>query len=259
MARNSGLSQLKINHVYLTLSDARFSRRACQRGTRAVSDSEQRCASGPPTGSRCDRVDGRLNPAVRRLGSDGGERGQRRAQPPADPRVTGGLRGTADAAGQQQTPDDPAGVAPADAAAPTGSPGESGPVINYGRPTPKKPKLFTPKSPLLAPNPRSLPPLMRYPTAPGTKKRNSNPPQNSVTPADAASTAAAAAAAGTATPQDTPGPTVAVVPWNKPPLRPKLDDKPFDPLGIDAGSLRLFPFVETSVGYDSNPIGSPPR
>jgi len=48
------------------------------------------------------------------------------------------------------------------------------------------------------------------------------------------------------------------------PKPPKPDPTPFAPLGIDVGSLRLFPYVETDTGYDSNPntlstdvVGSP--
>jgi hypothetical protein len=35
--------------------------------------------------------------------------------------------------------------------------------------------------------------------------------------------------------------------------RPVVDDKPFDPLGIDAGSFRLRPAIELTGGYDTNP------
>jgi hypothetical protein len=35
--------------------------------------------------------------------------------------------------------------------------------------------------------------------------------------------------------------------------RPVVDDKPFDPLGIDAGSFRLRPALELAGGYDTNP------
>lgn len=40
------------------------------------------------------------------------------------------------------------------------------------------------------------------------------------------------------------------IPRKKPPV---VDPTPYAPLGIDVGSLRLKPFVETSGGYDSNP------
>ncbi len=41
------------------------------------------------------------------------------------------------------------------------------------------------------------------------------------------------------------------------PPKPKLEDNPYAPLGIEAGSLRLYPFVESSVGYDNNANRSP--
>jgi hypothetical protein len=114
--------------------------------------------------------------------------------------------------------------------------------INYGKPKPKKSKLYQlPK--LRRPGLLPLPPLNAYKTAPLTQKRGSNPPL--VDPAN-------------------PAPTVAVVPLLPHPLRPKPDPTPFAPLGIDVGSLRLFPYVETDTGYDSNPnqlsadvVGSP--
>ncbi len=114
--------------------------------------------------------------------------------------------------------------------------------INYGKPKPKKPKLYQlPK--LRRSGQLPLPPLTAYKTAPLTQKRGSNPPL-----ADPAN----------------PAPTVAVVPLLPHPLRPKPDPTPFVPLGIDVGSLRLFPYVETDTGYDSDPnqlstdvVGSP--
>jgi hypothetical protein len=104
-------------------------------------------------------------------------------------------------------------------------------ILNYGRPKPKKPKLYRlPK--LRRPGLLPLPPLTAYKTTPLTQKRGSNPPL-----ADPAN----------------PGPTVAVVPILPHPPRPRPDLTPFAPLGIDVGSLRLFPYVETDTGYDSNP------
>jgi hypothetical protein len=38
--------------------------------------------------------------------------------------------------------------------------------------------------------------------------------------------------------------------------RPVIDDKPFDPVGIAAGSFRLRPAIEVSGGYDTNPARS---
>ncbi len=50
----------------------------------------------------------------------------------------------------------------------------------------------------------------------------------------------------------TPPPTVAALPA-PPPKRPARDDRPFDPVGIDVGDLRLTPFVEEDLGWSSNP------
>lgn len=169
-----------------------------------------------------------------------------------DPRATG-LRGTTSAAASQALPgEDTTPALPASAAA-----GDSSDSTNYGRPRPKPPKLFTPKSPLYAPDRRISPllaPLMPYATAPGTKKRNSNPPVAPVSAADKAAVTSAAELAGEAPRAPVvPPPTVSVLPWTPPPLRPRLDDKPFDPLGIDVGTMRLLPFVELGTGYDTNP------
>jgi hypothetical protein len=47
--------------------------------------------------------------------------------------------------------------------------------------------------------------------------------------------------------------TVAVEPTIKVKPRPKVELKPYDPLGIGIGSLRLSPFIEGAFGYDTNP------
>jgi hypothetical protein len=64
---------------------------------------------------------------------------------------------------------------------------------------------------------------------------------------------------GPAGPKDaeTPPPTVAALPTPPPPKRPARDEKPFDPLGVSVGDLRLKPFVEEDLGWSSNP-GLPP-
>lgn len=60
---------------------------------------------------------------------------------------------------------------------------------------------------------------------------------------------------GPAGPKDgvTPSPTIAALPTLPPPKRPVRDDKPFDPLGVSVGDLRLKPFVEEDLGWSSNP------
>ena len=102
--------------------------------------------------------------------------------------------------------------------------------INYGRPRPRRSNLYKP-DPRAA---RPLPPLAPYATA-GPRRR--------------APALAPASAAGATV----PGPTVAAVPVIERRPRPKVEDTPFAPTGVDAGSLRLTPFVETGLGYDTNP------
>ncbi len=121
------------------------------------------------------------------------------------------------------------------ASSPAASPSDAADGTNYGRPKPKKPKLY--QLPVLQKPKRrgfpSLPPLTTYKTAPGTQKKASKPAPETE-PAD-------------------PPPTVAVIPTLPNPPKPKREENPYDPLGVDVGSLRLFPYVETDTGYDSNP------
>jgi len=102
--------------------------------------------------------------------------------------------------------------------------------INYGRPKRKKSLLYQlPKIKKVGQPP--LPSLVPYATAPGMRLRGTTLPANLTDP----------------------GPTVAVIPTLPRPLRPKPDLTPFDPVGIGVGSLRLYPYVETDTGYDTNP------
>ncbi|HTJ01452.1 MAG TPA: outer membrane beta-barrel protein [Methylovirgula sp.] len=117
------------------------------------------------------------------------------------------------------------------------SPGGSDNPTFYGQPKPKRSKLYQLPQ-LHKEKPRGfppLPPLTTYKTAPGTQKRNSNAPARS--------------------PTDTsdPGPTVAVIPVLPAPPKPKRDDNPYQQLGINVGSLRLYPYGEVDTGYDTNP------
>jgi hypothetical protein len=107
----------------------------------------------------------------------------------------------------------------------------TGNVINYGRRKPKKSHLYQLPQ-IKRPGQTLLPALTPYATAPGVKKRGSNPPAANLTD---------------------PGPTVAVIPTLPRPLQPKPDPAPFDAIGVDVGGLRLFPYVETDTGYDTNP------
>lgn len=89
---------------------------------------------------------------------------------------------------------------------------------NYGKPRPPQPTTF--RRPTVAP----LPPLEAYRTAPASVR---NAPGG-------------------------PPPSYAQIPA-PPPRRPRVEEEPFAPLGVDAGGLRLRPFVEVEAGYDSNP------
>jgi hypothetical protein len=50
-----------------------------------------------------------------------------------------------------------------------------------------------------------------------------------------------------------PPPTIAALPTPPKPPRKKPDDKPFDPVGVEVGDLRLTPSVEEDLGWSSNP------
>lgn len=110
----------------------------------------------------------------------------------------------------------------------------------YGQPRPKRPKLYQlPR--LQKPKPRGfppLPPLTTYKTAPGMQKKLARQP---------------VPAPGTLEQAADPPPTVAVIPVLPVAPKPKREEKPYDPVGINVGSLRLFPYVEGDTGYDSNP------
>ena len=116
------------------------------------------------------------------------------------------------------------GTSPGASIAPVPVPKPDTNSINYGKP--KKLKPLLPKQ-LGRPNAHPLPPLQPYASAPVNRRR----------------TGAIAA----------PGPTFAVIPVIPPPKRPKIDEHPFDPVGLDIGVLRLKPYVEVDTGYDSNP------
>jgi hypothetical protein len=50
-----------------------------------------------------------------------------------------------------------------------------------------------------------------------------------------------------------PSPTTAVLPAPPPKRKPKPDENPFDPTGVMVGDLRLTPYVEEDLGYNTNP------
>ena len=54
-----------------------------------------------------------------------------------------------------------------------------------------------------------------------------------------------------------PPPTVAALPTPPKPPRKKPDNRPFDPVGVEVGDLKLTPFVEEDLGWSSNPSQLP--
>jgi hypothetical protein len=129
----------------------------------------------------------------------------------------------------------PAGNA---AASPAGTLG-----ANYGRPRPRT-RLPRPYPP---PRVAAPPPFSPYNPLPTLEPYRSSAParqQLRLRPS----------APGVAPPAPLPpGPTVAAAPTPKPRPRPKLEDRPYDPVGVGVGSLRLTPSLEASYGRDDNP------
>ncbi len=87
--------------------------------------------------------------------------------------------------------------------------------------------------------PPVLPQLQPYPTS--ARLRGSGAAVDTIGTVDAIS------------PPTGPAPTVAVLPYAAARLRTRIEDKPYDAVGVEVGSLRLTPFVTQSFGYDSNP------
>jgi len=54
-------------------------------------------------------------------------------------------------------------------------------------------------------------------------------------------------------PAPPPPVTVAVEPTIKVKPKPRVEEKPYDAIGVGVGSMRLFPYVEATGGYDDNP------
>jgi hypothetical protein len=106
------------------------------------------------------------------------------------------------------------------------------PTRNYGRPKPKKPKIYILRK-LKKYGFPVLPPLISYKAAKTTPKYGTTPPAD---PSDA-----------------NPPPTVAAIPTLPVRPKPKREDNPYAPTGVDVGSLRLYPYVEADTGYDTNP------
>ncbi|HEY8579623.1 MAG TPA: outer membrane beta-barrel protein, partial [Beijerinckiaceae bacterium] len=64
-------------------------------------------------------------------------------------------------------------------------------------------------------------------------------------------------AAATADPAAAPAPNYAATPRPPVPRRPRVEEAPFEPVGVRLGGLRLRPYVEVDGGYDSNPNRTP--
>jgi hypothetical protein len=106
-------------------------------------------------------------------------------------------------------------------------------AANYG-----KPRLLVPagKKPKKAQS-HALPPLVPYPTSAEARRRDR--------PGAASDPAAA------------PSPTAAMPAPLPQRAKPRLEDDPFSPTGIDAGLLRLKLYEETDLGANSNPDVAP--
>ena len=137
------------------------------------------------------------------------------------------LRGAAGGGIQPPLPDDPNAPPPLPDSA-FGDPVNPSPT-NYGRPRKKKKKSFGPRTA------HPLPPLQSYATAPRAR----------VTGRRSADLPLAA--------QPAPGPVYAAVPVLAQPRRPVVETNPYAPLGVNVGALRLTPYFEGDVGFDTNP------
>ncbi len=54
-----------------------------------------------------------------------------------------------------------------------------------------------------------------------------------------------------------PPPTIAAAPTPHPKRRPTPDDKPFEPVGVMVGDIKLLPTIEEDAGYATNPLLTP--
>jgi hypothetical protein len=135
----------------------------------------------------------------------------------------------------------------------------------------------SPGAPAPKPNPVARPPLTGQTALPpvppasaignARQQQNQNRTRRGAPGADAATGAGTVAAAGPNGGVAAPATTVpaSAVPTSDPALavprtlvrRPVVDDKPFDPLGIRAGSFLLRPAIEVLGGYDTNPARTP--
>jgi hypothetical protein len=110
-------------------------------------------------------------------------------------------------------------------------------AAHYGKPKPWAPGGKKPQN-------QALPPLTPYPTS-AQARRAARPGASSVAAAPSPTVAG-------------PPPTIAMpAPLPQRP-KPRVEDDPFAPVGVDAGPLRLKLYEETDLGANSNPNVAPP-
>ena len=109
--------------------------------------------------------------------------------------------------------------------------------------------------------PPALPPLSTYPTYPpaGTEARARRKVTGPAKPLATTGLPPLPGAAGTPKritkydPNPAPPPAAAAIPAPATVKTPPSTIGPYDPIGFDIGGLRLTPFVEGDIGYESNP------
>jgi hypothetical protein len=109
----------------------------------------------------------------------------------------------------------------------------SGDAANYGKPVIRKPGQKPPKK---LPYP-TLPTLTPYRTS--AEARRAAKQDIAVSPSDPNYIA--------------PAPSTASLPQPPAKARPKVEDEPYAPVGVDLGLLRVKPYVESDIGFNDNP------
>lgn len=135
----------------------------------------------------------------------------------------------------------PGGASPSDDLSSDSSSLPPAPVsgaANYGKPVISVPGRTNPKKTPAHP----LPPLVPYPTS-AEARRDARILAKSGEPVDP----------DNPIPPPTPSPSTAMPQPIQQHARPRVDDDPFAPVGIDAGLLRVKPYAETDFGYNDNP------
>ena len=110
--------------------------------------------------------------------------------------------------------------------------------------------LSPPVAPVIAPPSSDLAPLAPAPNPPPKKKP---PPKLKLGAYPGAQRLGLRGGPPQLSDGQTPPPTIAAIPPAPPHRRAPVDDKPFDPVGVSVGDLKLTPYVEEDVGFSSNP------